>query len=297
MNFFKKGIRRIVHFLGEKKIFAPPTTLKWLYFLQYGRFPDIRHPQDLNEKLMRLSFFSDTSLWPVLADKYEVRKYIEQKGLKDILIPLYGVYDSFEAIDFNSLPESFVIKPTNGSGETIIVKNKSELNFPRLKKTITKWLNSPFGYATGEPHYLKIKPRVIIEKLLPSINGELPEDFKFYCFDSQVELCLVYSRRNIGDVSYKINAFDSTGKREVQNIIKPEYKGDFSVEMLPENFDEMIEIAHIISQDLKFARIDLYNIDGKIYFGEITLTPGGCRIVSLTHQSLLDLGKKLKMDD
>lgn len=294
MDLFRKGLRRLVHILGENKLISSKTTMTWLHTIELGRKPDLKRPRDLNEKLIWMEFNTDTREWSRLADKYEVRKYIEEKGFKDSLIPLIGIYETLEELDFEVLPEDFVIKSTNGCEQTIIVKDKSKQDIAKIREEIKGWQKKPFGLATGETHYLRIKPRIIVESLLPLKDNTPPIDYKFYCFQGKVHSCLIVSNRNFEKHSYRLNLIEPQGWIEIPNAIKPPYIGCFESVAKPVNLNEMIEMAEKISQPFPFVRVDLYNIDGKIYFGEMTFTPAGGRPFYMTTQCLEEMGNLIK---
>ena len=294
MNIFKKGIRRLMHILGEKKVISTNQTIKWLHFIELGRWPNLKKPIDINEKLMWLEINSDTSEWSRLSDKYEVRGFIKDCGFENTLVKLIGIYESINEIDFRSLPESFVIKSTNGSSQTIIVKDKTKVNIPQITKQIESWFKLPFGLATGEKHYLQIKPRIIIEELLPTKDGEHPLDYKFYCFNGKAEYCLILSERNIQKESYKINLKITSTWEEVSDAIKSKYLGKVSSETKPPELQKMISMAEKLSKKFPFVRVDLYNIEGKIFFGEMTFTPAGCRTPYFNKDFIVKLGNLME---
>lgn len=291
MDLFRKGLRKGVKFLAGKKLIPAKTTFFLLHMIELLRIPDLKNPKDLNEKLMWLALNTDTSEWSRLSDKYEVRKFIASRGLGDILIPLSGVYDKVEEINFDEVPDAFVIKSTNGSAQNIIVKDKSKINTEAIIKEIVKWQKTKFGLASGEPHYLRIKPKLIIEKLLETKDHKLPVDYKFMCFNGKVHSCLVCSQRDDKTFVSKRNLFDVKTWQEITNSINPSYHGDISNTPKPLNLDKMVDIAKKISEGFPFVRVDLYNIEGKIYFGEMTFSPSGCRIASINHHTLSEMGK------
>ena len=296
MDPFRKGLRKLVHILGGKKILPLKATMTLLHSIDLCRIPDIKDPKDLNEKLMWMEFNTDTSLWARLADKHEVRKYVEEKNFKDILIPSFGVFNEFEEIDFSLLPDSFVVKSTNGCGQTVIITDGSRLNKNKLQKTINSWLQSRYGFTSGERHYTDIKPRIIIEELLPLRDGRLPVDYKFYCFNGSVDYCLIVSDRKILKEEYKLNLFGIPDWKEIENALLPVYKGNFSNLPNPEALGKMVDIASKLSEGHPFVRIDLYEIEGKIYFGEMTFTPAACRTPYISKEYLIKMGEKVKLN-
>ena len=149
-----------------------PASL--LYKKVFHKKIDWNNPVDLIEKIAWLELYSDTSLWTECADKYKVREYITEKGLGSYLPRLYGVWNYAEDINFNDLPNSFILKTNNGCGTVIPIQDKNNINFNHVKHTLNKWIKTPYGYSGGQYHYLKIKPVIIAEELLE--NDELSKE-------------------------------------------------------------------------------------------------------------------------
>lgn len=295
MNIFRKALRKLIHILGENRIITPMSTMTLLHAAELGRLPDLKNPKDFNEKIIWMEFNVDTSMWSQLADKYNVRNYVAEKGLRNILIPDIGVYVNPEDIDFESLPQSFVIKSTNGCGQIIIVNDKDKLNISETIDEIKNWKRKKFGYSSGEKHYLSIPFRIMIESLLPLKNQNLPIDYKFYCFNGEVKYCLVVSERIIKGGTYLLNLFSLPEWEEINDAIYPEYKGNGKTILKPLILDEMIKTASVLSRGFPFVRVDLYEVNGKIYFGEMTFTPAGGRKPYMPKEFLLKLGELIQI--
>lgn len=294
MNIIRKGIRKLIHILGGKKLIPPQTTLRLLHTIELGRFPNLKSPKDLNEKLIWMEINSDTTQWSNLSDKAQVREFVKSKGFENNLVPLIGVYESCEEIDFNSLPSRFVMKSTNGSEQILIVEDKNLINKTVLSENIKKWMKNPFGLATGESHYLKIKPRIIIEEYIGEEIGILPTDYKFYCFNGEVDSCLVITDRNQDQHTYKLNLIDIETWQDIPGAILPIYHGDIDKIKKPDRLAEMIKIAQVLSKDFLFVRVDLYNVNHRVFFGEMTFTPSGCRNPCMSKDQLIYFGEKIK---
>ena len=194
IDAIKRSIKEIIchHF--------PRIWFEILYKRQYGHRFNWNNPQDLIEKQRWIQFKTDISEWTRLADKYRVREYIEEKGYGDILVPLLGKWDNAYNIDFNKLPDSFILKTNHGYGEVIIVKNKTNVAVNSIRTDMDNYLHTPFGYGGAETHYLKIKPCIIAEELLVQ-DGEVPSssliDYKFYTFHGQPKYCAVFFNRDM----------------------------------------------------------------------------------------------------
>lgn len=292
MNLVRKGLRKLVRIIADKRLISSKVTVILLHTIETLRIPNITQPKDLNEKLIWLAFNKDTSMWSRLTDKYEVRQYVRDCGLSHILIPFLGLYNTAHEIDFLKLPNKFVIKSTNGSAQTIFVKDKSHININKIRDKINSWKLKRFGYATGETHYLCITPRIIIEDMLPFENNKLPIDYKFLCFNGYVHSCLVCTERDNLSFNSRLNLMELPNWKEIKGAVIPSYEGDVSNFPKPVKLNEMIEIAEKLSEGFPFVRVDLYEVDGSVYFGEMTFTPFGFHF-PLTHSTLIKLGKLL----
>lgn len=291
MDIFRRALRLIVRNLAEKDIISLKTTALINHTIETLRMPRISGAEDLNEKIMHYAFFGDTALWPKLSDKFEVREFVAEKGFSETLIPLIGIYDSPEEIDFDKLPANFVIKATGGTARTIIVRNKSSIPIKKVKSQINHWMRHQFGKATGEAHYLEIKPRIVIEELLDPSSKHMPLDYKFMCFNGYVHSCLVCSNRNEKTFISKRNLMNVRNWEEIPESVVAKYKGDASSLKKPQGLDEMIDIASTLSKGFPFVRVDLYDINGKVFFGELTFTPSAFHITSITRKILIEMGK------
>lgn len=238
------------------------------------------NPQTLDAKIMWLEVMTDTSIWSELTDKYNVRKYIEQKGYADNLPNCYGVWDRVEDIDYTTLPDKFVIKCTHDSGSTFIIKNKAKSNLEKINNELRKKLE-PMGIATCEPHYLKIKPRIIAEELLEDFEDTKWStsliDYKIWCFNGKPYIAFVcYDRQRMTNgligVTYDLFTLDDwTPKREFLSKKNANYKNIPK----PKCLDEMLQIAKNLSAEFPLVRVDFYVINNKPYFGELTFTSSG----------------------
>ncbi len=277
------------------KRYYPFFWSRILYKRNLGKVTNFNAPKDLNEKIQWLMFYTDTSVWSQLADKYAVRQYVKEKVGDNILIPLLGKWDSAEAIDFENLPEKFVMRPNNGSYDTIICKNKSMVDCEEIRKRMAFSLQHRFGFENAEPHYLKITPCIIAEKLLEDKDNKGLIDYKIWCFNGEPYCFLVCANRNpvthhADFVYYDINweshpTFLSEKFRN--NIIVPK----------PSNLDEMISIARRLSHGFPQVRVDLYNIGDKIFFGEMTFSSNFGMMPYYTQEVLDNMGNQCALPD
>lgn len=234
----------------------------------FGRPLNWDNPQTYNEKLNVSKLYMPSPLKTRLADKVAVREWIREKIGDEYLIPLLGVYDSFDDIDFDTLPDKFVIKCSHDSGSYTLVKDKSKLNMKMLRHKYKSFMKRNYGWFSLEMHYRDIKPKIIIEQF---IDNAAVNDYRFYCFDGKPYYCAVdfydnmHSRnaRNIYDMNWEIQPF----------ILQyPNYTGQTE---RPENFDELKEIALKLAEGFGHVRVDLYPAGGKIYFAEMTFAHAG----------------------
>ena len=249
------------------------------YFRRNFQILDTKNPRNLYEKIIQMSLQNTSDEWSVLADKYTVREVVKERIGEQYLVPLYGVYDKAEDIDYDKLPNSFVLKTNNACATNIIVKDKFKINKEEINKKLNKWLKSPYGALTGQTHYSKIKPRIIAEKLLEQKGEESLIDYKFYCVDGE-PLCLnVAKNRKQNSHKFKLMFFDINWNEILEYVSEADGFELIKDMPKPESFDLMVELVRKLARGYKFVRIDLYEIDGHPYFGEYTFTPGimdGC---------------------
>ncbi len=221
------------------------------------------------EKIQWIKMHGNLEKYRDLVDKYKVREYVEQSVGSKYLTEIIEVYDSTDEIDFDKLPNKFVLKLNTGSGYNIICNDKSKLNKNKTIKKLNKWLKEDYSKIKKEPQYRNIEKKIICEKYMEDKNGKL-FDYKFFCFNGKVEFIEVDFDRF---ENHAMNFYDiDWNLMDLKKGKYPNYSGKFEK---PKNLEEMIEVAEKISKKLPFARIDLYNVNEKIYFGEITLTPAG----------------------
>lgn len=261
------------------------------YFLTFKKRINWKNPQNLSEKINWMKFNTDTSLWTQLADKYAVRAYVKEKGLEHILVKLYGVWDNPEDIDFNQLPDSFVLKSNHGCGTVLIVKDKTRIKIEQTRALLKDWLKMKFGTATAEPHYLSIKPLIIAEEYLCPQSGDIV-DYKLFVVNGLTELVMVCCNRQIGKGS-QISLYDSDWNYSPERLGECHAYDNVPIMPKPKTLEKMKEYATILAKDIPFVRIDFYDIDGKLYFGEMTFTPKGGYCSTLTEKESLRIGNKI----
>lgn len=263
-------IIRVLNKLNISKFIRDDIYLKILYRACTNKKLNLKNPKTFNEKIQWLKLYDRREEYTKMVDKYEVRKYIENKLGKEYLIPLIGVYNSFDDIKFEQLPKQFILKCTHDSGGVIICKNKDTLNWEEVRLKITDSLSKNYFYGGREWPYKNVKPRIICEKYMVDDSGVELKDYKFMCFNGEVKCLFVCLNRNSSnglnvdfyDLDWNPMPFERHYKSSGQKIKKPK------------NFDKMIELARELSKSIPFVRVDFYEIEGKIYFGELTFYPG-----------------------
>lgn len=259
-------ILSILNWIPDKQM------IKLQYKLKTGRKLNLAKPVRFTEKLQWYKLYYRDPLMAQCADKYAVREYIKSKNLDYILNEIYGVYDNAELIDFDKLPNEFVLKKTNGGGgnDVIICHDKSKLDVGKILKKMKAWTEIKSNGGGREWVYYSKKPRIIAEKLILNDDNDLL-DYKFFCFNGKPYYLYVINGRKLGQ-EIKLGIFDMHFNQ------LPYFRGDenrlenFAIK--PKAFEEMIEISKILSKDFPHVRVDLYNIDGDIIFGELTFFDG-----------------------
>ena len=241
--------------------------LKAWYETRTGEYLNIENPRTFNEKIQWLKLYDSTPIKTKLADKYLVREWVKEKIGEKYLIPLLGVYDRFDDINFDQLPNQFVIKCNHGSGYNIVVQDKSQLDLAAAKLKVDRWMSENFALRYGfELHYRDIKPKILIEKYMDDNTGDL-RDYKYTCFNGTPEFIWIDSDRH---TEHKRNLYDLSWK---QLPYKVNTKYDtFPSPPKPDCLEEMTKLAGILSQGFPYVRVDFYIINGRIYFGEMTFT-------------------------
>lgn len=283
-NFYKIA-SPFVGFLGKH----PKLILCFKYFQAFHRVINLKEPKLFHDKTIWMSLFTDTSKWTELADKYAVREFVKKTIGTQYLTKLYGVYNSPDEIDFDALPNQFVLKTNNGCTSNIIVRDKSKLDIEDAKSRLRYWMKMPYGELSGQPHYSKISPkRIIAEELL--VQPECPDkslfDYKFNCLNGRPVSVAAFSDRKDGThlISRMLYDMDWNAHPEWYDKSKPVV---FKEIPKPECFDKMTQIASLLSQGFPYVRVDLYAINDKPFFGELTFLPGVDAYYSTEYQKIL----------
>jgi hypothetical protein len=263
----------IMQFLPAIERIMPDTIVDLVFAIRMhkeklGVFPKILKPETFNEKILRRKLLDRRKILTQFADKYRVREYVENRLGPEILTKLYFVTTNPADIPFDELPDKFVVKPSHGSGWFKVVADKSKLNKADLRKTCISWLNQSFYRINREWAYKNIEPRILIEEFIDDGSKGMPIDYKLYVFHGKVEILHIIAERHI---EIRLNFYDRFWN-QLDAAAKRFKKTDKPVKR-PKHLDEMIRAAEILGDGIDFLRIDFYDTEEKVYFGEITITP------------------------
>lgn len=298
-NKLTKGVYKALSniYNYKYKIMSDEKFAKTKYEKRMGLKLDLDNPKTFDDKIWWLKINYHNPLITMCSDKYWVRDYVKMCGFPDILIELYGVYDKFEDIDFEKLPNRFFIKTNHGSGTNIIYDKSKNFEFEKYRKIFNKSLNNNYYYVHREWGYKNIEPKIICEKVLVEKNRKVPLDYKLFCFNGRVEYVTV----NLASSDENGNHMETVEKNFYDrnfNYIDVRFSDDnFDPSLIqkPKNLDRMIEIAEKLSSPFPEVRVDLYNIDGKIYFGEMTFYHNGGYNESTPKDFVIKMGEKIKL--
>lgn len=285
----------------------PSVYARYLFKKNLNKKLDLKSPKDYNEKVQWLKIYSDTTEWTRLADKYKVRDYIIECGLEDILVKLYGAWDRAGEINFSSLPDKFVLKTNNSCGKVILVHDKSELNLKEIRNMLDSWVTERHGLMSFEPHYWNIERKIIAEELLEDYCASLQSssliDYKFWCIHGEPVVIMVLYDRPILSVGQTEKKMESRLQAAVFNLDWEHRPGVIAGPLShtvhpdiprPKCLDKMIAVCRILSQPFIQVRVDLYEVNESVYFGEMTFTPGG-NLSYFTPEFFREMGDKMDL--
>lgn len=275
---FKKLIRTIIDPNYRWKVMVSRNLLKWIpdkYYIKRtfrvmnGKKLDLKDPKTFNEKLQWLKLYNRNPRQTMMVDKYEVKQFISELIGEQYVIPTLGVWNSFKEIDFQKLPEQFVLKCTHDSGSVVLCSDKKKFVVKQAEVKLTKALKRNFYYLWREWPYKKVKHRIIAEPLITDDNCDELRDYKFFCFDGKVKCFKVDFDRF---TEHHANYYNPRGELLPFGELDfpPTPTADIKI---PDNLGKMIELAEKLAKDIPFVRVDFYDANGKILFGELTFYP------------------------
>lgn len=280
--------RHILRFLDKHA--SDELYLSWMFYHRLGYWPNLRKPKSFNEKLQWMKLHDRNPLFSLYADKYRVREHVSEAIGKEYLIPLIGVYDRADDIDFDSLPNQFVLKCNHGAGCNIICNDKDSFDKKNAVAKLNEWMAKDYSRYKREYHYASIERKIICEQfMIDNETGDL-RDYKFFCIGGEIQMIQVdMSRfsnhtRNIYDKNWNLLDVEISFPRDTSRIIDP-----------PKELSEMIWIAETLSKEFLQVRVDLYVINHKVYFGELTFFSGAGFSKYNPRQFEMELGSKLSL--
>lgn len=262
---------KLIYTLAGKGFFKwmpDKLYLNMTFFSIFGRGIDWKCPKTFNEKLQWLKIYDRNEKYSFLVDKYEVKRIITEQFGSEYIIPNIAIWNTVHDINFDKLPEKFVLKCTHDSGSVIICKDKNTFDERKAKSSLRKHLNkNPYWFGREWP-YRSVQPRIIAEQYLEDEDKQL-KDYKFMCFNGDMKCCMVFSDR-YSENGVKLNAYDRNWN---PMSLGRKYTKPNSTLHMPQNYKQMIEFAERLSKNIPFVRVDFYEVCGKLYFGEMTFYP------------------------
>ena len=300
MNKLKKLIECILHnpralisaiLVRMAPIIPDRLYLRWLFRLKMGKKLNLDNPQTFSEKLQWLKLYNRKPEYTQMVDKYEAKKYVANIIGEEYIIPTLGVWDKFDDINFDALPNQFVLKTTHGGGNTgvVICRDKSTFDIVSAKKKLNKSLRNSIYLKYREWPYKNVPRKIIAEALIG--NGEI-DDYKFSCYNGEATDVMICMDRGSGDTKFYF--FDSNWELLRYNKRGLAAPKGFSLPQ-PQKLDKMFEIAGVLSKGIPYLRVDLYNIGGKIYFGETSFYPQSGFDANLLPQTEALFGSRIKL--
>lgn len=259
-----------------------------------GYWPNFKNPKTFNEKLQWLKLHDRKPEYMVMVDKFDAKKYVANLIGEEHIIPNLGVWDDFDQIDFDSLPEQFVLKCTHDSGGLVVCRDKSKLDMQAAKQKITNSLNNNYYWQAREWAYKGLKPRIIAEKYMEDAENPQLMDYKFYCFDGEPRF--LYLSKGLENHATASISFYDLDFNEMP-FSRSDYKRFTQKPKKPEKFEEMLHFARVLSKGIPFLRVDLYQVNGQVYFSELTFVPGGGWMPFAPRSADMEIGRMLKLPE
>lgn len=279
-----------VHKFAPYSFVDDKFEIKYRFFSNFGYRINLRTPKTFNEKIQWRKLFERDPFFATLADKYKVREYVKEKIGAEFLIPLLGVYGNPKEVDWSCVKGKFVIKPNHGAGCVIYCDDLNSFDKDKAIKEMNVWIKTNFYHISREWQYKNIDPKIIIEKFIEGDSISGLTDYKFFCFDGQPRLIQVNVNRY---TEHSLLFFNP--QWEKQSMSLSGYPISSREISKPKKLPEMLDIASKLSTGISFCRVDLYNVNGEILFGEITLTPNGGNVPIIPYEMDITLGKLMHL--
>ena len=268
VNVFKNPLWIVVYLNNMGfHCFSDKLYLKVLFKINLGYKLNLSNPKTFNEKMQWLKLYDRKDIYTLMVDKYEAKRYVKEIIGDEYIIPTIGVYDSFDEMDFEKLPDQFVIKCTHDSGGNVIVKNKKNIDRKKIKKKINKCLKRNYYYVHREWPYKNVKPRIIVEKYLEDNKHNSMRDYKFFCFNGIPKIMYI-SEGLENHLTASMSFYDMNF--ELLDCKRSDYKQLKGKIEKPKNFEKMKVFAANLSKQIPHVRVDFYEVNGQLFFGELT---------------------------
>lgn len=271
---------------------SPELLARLRYRAAWGRWPDFARPTTFDEKLLWLNLYWRHPLKTECADKYLLRGYVERKGLGHLLPRVYGVYETVAAIDFGALPEQFVLKCSHGCKCNAFCLEKADLDLAAARRDLARWMATDYSTLLGELHYAGMEPRILCEEFLDDGTGQLPTDYKVFCFNGRPCWILCYSNRTPNDKGDRV-VLDLEWN-PVTHFLN---EGDGQGLPQPAALPELLSASEKLAAPFPFVRMDFYCIAGRAVLGEMTFTPNACINNSYTDHAQQEMGRQLELPE
>ena len=273
---------------------SPKFTTYLMYLYNFGKFPNMKNPKDINEKLqyLKLKTYYNNPVVTQCVDKYRVRAYLEERGFANILPKLIigGITDPEEIrIHWKDFPDSFVIKCNHGCGYNILVRDKSKVNVDKVVKQIAEWIKEDYWKYYCEPQYKNVKKCILVEQYL----ADDIQTYKFYCFNGNPKVLYVSENGPNGEKDLYLDYYDMEWNH--LDLTLGDHLHAEKLTEKPKNIEEMVELARKLSEDFPFVRVDLYDVDGSVYFSELTFIPTGGNMKLKPESTIKEWGEFLEI--
>lgn len=271
-----------------KTLWPDKLYIKYLYYFNFGKPLDLKNPRSYNEKCQWLKLYNREPVYTTMVDKYLVKEYVKQRIGEEYVIPCYGMWEKANDIDYNKLPERFVLKCNHDSSSVIVVREKGAVDKKAIAKKLNKCLRTTYYYGSREWPYKNVKPCIFAEMLLDEGTGKELHDYKFWCFNGHPKYMYITNKGKVVKENFYDMDFNPVDINHGFYRTVPEYKK-------PGCFEEMKSLAENLSHGIPFVRVDFFFVNGNVYFSEFTFYDWGGTRPFIPEETDLFLGELIKL--